>query len=817
MRLRENVLSSAIALVLVSSFSLSVYADEQSGEEAENTDEAVEEVLVTGTRSKPRTATESTVPIDSFDAQALELQASGDMTESLKNLVPSYTATPLTGDGSAFVRSTSLRGLPPDDVLVLMNSKRRHRSALIQHFGAAMSSGAHASDIGMIPSIAMKNVEVLRDGAAAQYGSDAIAGVINFIMKDYAEGGQVEAQYGHFYEGENSYKLAGNIGLPLSENGFINLSAEYTDNEQLIRGFQPAAAQAAIDAGIPGVGSDSPYPGDTLAQTWGRPENSGLRTAWNMGLDLSDSAEAYMFGNFADTTGNYRFFYRNPNHSSLQDMPLDPTDPSLGNFSWGDTLIAGYTPYLVGDAVDFSNVFGVRGEFSGGTLYDFSGSYGMNRLEYTLYNTLNPSYGPESQRDFQPGDLKQYETNFNADFSTPITDNVSLAYGFEWRRETYVISAGDLQSWSAGPWALVSGLINPETGNYYSTPPVGSNGMSGTTPDAAGSFGRSNIAAYVDSEWDVSEDFLIQTALRFEDFSDFGSTTNGKLAARYTLNDSFTIRGAVSTGFRAPTPGQANYTGIVTTFDGATGLQTQQGTVSPTSDLAISLGGKALDPETSLNLSFGFTALLGESLTLTADIYQITVEDRIAKTQDISVSDNPLFSRVSFYTNALETETKGFDIVAEYGISWDSGSETDLSFAYSYNTTEVTGQNQVNGINPVSESNIFNIENNLPEDRFSATVVHYMNDFTITTRANYYGETIDERNNREPVDSGVVVDFEVNYAVNENWNAMIGASNLFDTYPNEILTRMGNGLAYPRRTPIGYDGGMFYIKTIYNF
>ena len=250
----------------------------------------IEEVMVTGTRSKPRTATESTVPIDSFNSEQLNLQPHGDLTETLRNLVPSFTATPLTGDGSAFVRSTSLRGLPPDEVLLLVNSKRRHRSALIQHFGAAMSAGAHAADMGPIPSIALKNVEVLRDGAAAQYGSDAIAGVINFILNDASEGGQVEVEYGQFNEGEDIFKVSANIGLPLTDAGFANFSIEYKDSEQLIRGIQTANAQAAIDAGIANVGTDSPYSGDNFAQTWGRPENDGIRTAWNLGVELGNGA-----------------------------------------------------------------------------------------------------------------------------------------------------------------------------------------------------------------------------------------------------------------------------------------------------------------------------------------------------------------------------------------------------------------------------------------------------------------------------------------------------------------------------------------------
>ena len=339
--------------------------------------------------------------------------------------------------------------------------------------------------------------------------------------------------------------------------------------------------------------------------------------------------------------------------------------------------------------------------------------------------------------------------------------------------------------------------------------------MSGTTPQAAGEFGRENFAAYVDVEWDVSSALLLQGALRFEDFSDFGTTTNGKVAARFNVNDSFTLRGAVSTGFRAPTPGQSNYTGIVTTFDGTTGLQTQQGTVSPTSPLALSLGGTALEAEDAVNFSVGFTANLGYSVTLTVDLYKIEVEDRIAKTQDINVID-PLFTRASFYTNALETETDGIDIVAIYNAEWNNGSATTFSVAYNHNETEVTKQNQVNGLDPVSAGNIFNIENNLPENRFSASVVHNMDRISISARAHWYDETIDERNNREKVDSEVMFDVEVNYQATDLMSVVVGASNVFDTFPNKIQTRVGNGLAYPRRTPIGYDGGMAFLRVNYD-
>ena len=806
-----------------------------SAEQGATDDEAdsgmLEEVLITGTRSsRGRTATDSPVPIDSFSAADLDQESVGDMTDTIRNLVPSYTATPLTGDGSSFVRSTSLRGLPPDNVLILLNSKRHHRSALIQHFGASMSTGAHGADIGVIPSIALKSVEVLRDGASSQYGSDAIAGVLNFILKDDAEGGRLEGQYGQFYEGEVAYRIAGNVGFSLWDKGFVNLSAEWTDSEQLIRGFQPPAAQGAINAGAPKVGIDSPYGGDTLAQTWGRPETHGLRTAWNAAYDLSDSAQIYMFGNYADTYGNYRFFYRathdadgTPNLSgSLRPIPLnpDPDGPFIGNFCWCELLPGGYTPYLEGDITDISNILGVRGEFNTEKLftYDFSVNYGKYEINYTLNNTLNPTFGPLSPRVFDPGDLKEEDWNINADFSYMIQDNVNIAFGGEWRQEAYTIYEGSLESYALGPWTAVGQMINPVTDDFYSSPPPGANGMSGAVPASAGEFKRDNWAIYIDVEWDISDDWLLQGAIRYENFSDFGGTTNYKVASRYTVSDRFTLRGAFSTGFRAPTPGQSNYTGIVTTFDSVSGLQTSQGTVSPTSDLAISLGGAALEPEDATNWSVGFTTNPTDAQTLTLDIYHIKVDDRIIKTQNLPAPDNPFFSTVSFYSNALNTKTKGLDLVWQYLASWSNGSFTTFGVAYSYNKTRVSDQqNQVNGIDPVPESVIFNIEHNLPKNRGSVSIVHNMSKWEFLARANYYGKTTDERNNREPVGAETFIDLAVTYNATEHWAFTGGAANVFDTFPNKIDTRLANGLAYPRRTPMGYDGGMWYLRGIYNF
>jgi iron complex outermembrane receptor protein len=771
-------------------------------------DELIEEVITTGTRSaKPRTASDSPVPIDVLNADDFNsLGSTADLTDNMKALVPSYTATPATGDGSAFVRPTSLRGTAPDQTLVLVNGKRRHRSALVQFFAPAAGNGAHGVDIGMIPGIALKRVEVLRDGAASQYGSDAIAGVINFVLKDAAEGGMVQVQAGEFFDGESTIKAGANIGLPIGEAGFVNASLEVIDNDALSRGIQRPDAQDLIDQGVNGVGSDSPFGDAPLVQTWGRPETEGVRFFLNSAFDVSSTSQLYARFSLAETEGRYRFFYRNPNHSSLTQHRAD-----------GYTgLPAGFTPYLDGEQDDTSFIVGLEGEFDSGMLYDFSYSFGRNELDYFLNNTVNgdlPLIGfcptcEIQQMNFDVGGYAQEETNLNLDFSVPVGDRMNLAFGFEAREETFVAFAGEPNSYFLG----------------------GSSGFRGIEPINAGEFSRDNTAVYADIEHDISDALLLQYAARYENFSDFGGTLNGKLAARWRLSDGFALRGAISTGFHAPTPGQSNVSTTITTFDGTTGLQVEEGLVPVSSELAQAAGATALTEEKSVNISAGFTADIGDNWTLTADLYQIEVDDRIYRTGDIPVppqpTDPPNFPQrsVSFYTNALDVEHQGLDIVVTGGFELGSASSLDLTLAYAYNTIEVTGQDLVNGIQPVNDGLVEDIENNYPENRFVLTGVFNLGDsFDIMARVNYFGEHYDERgrigDDVDPsakIDPIYYVDLEAGWDLNDNWRIVLGGVNVFDEYVDEIgppnANRLSVGLQYPRRTVANYEGGSWYLR-----
>ena len=786
------------------------------------------DVFVTGTRAAGRTAMKSPTPIDGFDDLSLRRQGNGDMTETLKNQVPSFNATPLTGDGAAFVRPTSMRGLPPDNILVMTNSKRRHRSALISHFGAAMNVGAQAVDVGMIPSIAIKKLEVLRDGAAAQYGSDAIAGVMNFMLKDNSSGYQVHVNGGQWMEapngrgGEKDVTIAANVGLPLTDNGFVNLSFEYADRPELSRGNQHASAADGYkgwDANDPNQDVDEWQ----TAMNWGRPISSGFKSVWNAGLKISDNVSAYSFGNYGDTFGEYSFFLRAPGKSgALTAVPLNPADPSEGNFSWGDTYPLGFTPRLEGHGNDFSSVVGIKGDGLFGLNYDFSASYGKNHIRYYLKNSLNLSWGPYSPHNFDIGDLEQAETNLNADFTYALSDAINLAFGAEWREESYTMFQGQKESWMPGPWANVALLNDPEIpgdSTVYTAPGLAANGMPGTSPDAGGVFDRQNTAFYADVEYAMGDALLLQFAARSEDFSDFGATSNIKVAGRYSFGDLATLRGGYSTGFRAPTPGQSNYTGIVTSFDGPTGMQVQEGTVRPDDPLAVALGGALLVPEEATNTSFGFTTSPIDNLSLTFDMYTIDIVNKIIKSRSLPVENNPEFKKLAFYTNALDTETSGFDLVLTYRMG-----DTNLDLAMNHNETKMVEHRKIgpDQLDPISTGLIDNIENNLPKDRIIATVTQNFGDaLSLMVRLNNYSETLDERgtlgDDKSTVDAISFIDVELSYSVSNNLNVVFGANNVTNAYPNEIATRASQGMPYPRRSPLGYHGGMTYIRLMYDF
>lgn len=637
-------------------------------------------IIVTGARGAPRSVTDSPVPIDVFGADDIESVSFTDTNDILRTLVPSYSLSrqPIS-DGASFIRPATLRGMPTDKTLVLVNDKRRHRAALVSIGG----SGTQGPDIATIPSTAIGTVEVLRDGASAQYGSDAIAGVINFILKENTEGITLTAQTGQYYEGDGTeYMIAGNIGLPLGDSGFLSLSGEYYDADATVRANQYCESFACVDVNDArfGAGLDTTVagydqatflaglpdanigPGDVV-QPWGAPNVERLALFYNAGFDLTESISLYSFGNYTESESDGSFFYRFPGNGTIEDLRLQ--DGSV----WSPLTFfpGGFTPRFFGEITDLSFLGGIKGEMENGFMWDLSARYGSNEIQYTLMNTINPSLGPNSPTSFRPGDLIneeiQYQADFSYEFEAGTASPIVVAFGASYLDESYEIVGGDAASFANGPFSsqdpfdfcsdeadvsmrtpTAAGAVVIGAGStldctdssdpVYQTVGVGSNGFPGYGPDSTGTLSRDSNGIYVDVSTDLTDSLFVQGALRFEDYSDFGEETVWKLAAQYDFSDYFSVRGSVGTGFRAPTPGQLGTTNVSTRLPN--GVPVATGLYPATNPAAIALGAEPLGPEKSDNIAFGFLGSVGD-FTYTVDFYQIDLEDRVNAVSTITI------------------------------------------------------------------------------------------------------------------------------------------------------------------------------------
>lgn len=838
---KNHKLSVGIAMALSLSMTPMAFAQDDS-DDGEDSNAAAEEVVVTGTRRAARSATESAVPIDVVAGDEFVNQAGTDLSNLIRNVVPSYNVnTQPISDAATIVRPANLRGLAPDHTLVLVNNKRRHRAAVIYWLGNGVADGAQGPDISPIPSIALKQLEVLRDGSAAQYGSDAIAGVMNFIYNDSSEGSTYEVKYGQFYEGDGTaYSVAGNIGLPFTDQGFMNLSFEYGSTDDTDRSVQRDDAQALIDNGNPFVA--------TPAQIWGQPKiDDDLKLVFNMGAEVGGGNEFYAFGNYAQKDVDGGFYFRNPDTRSgvfaadgirligdTNDNGIDDCAqyrvPAGGSYdqSYVDALIAdnncfsflevfpgGFTPRFGGEAVDFSTTFGLKGEFDNGILWDVSAAVGISDVDFVIRNTVNASLGPASPTIFDPGDYTQLDKNFNADFSYPLDvggfySPLNVAAGLEWRSETFEITAGDQASFEIGPLAA-QGFSSA------------SNGFPGFSALTAGKFERSNVAVYTDLEADVTENFLLGAALRWEDFEDFGTTTNYKISAHYRFTDNFALRSTFSTGFRAPTPGQSNAFNVSTEFDLVTNELVNNGTIPSINPVAQLRGGQPLDPEESENFTFGAVFSLGP-VDFTVDYFKIDLEDRITLSQNFSLTpeevDNLIASGVTsagnlrnfrFFTNAFDTETTGVDVVATYKTEIGNGN-TDFSLIYNNTDTEVTAFDPL----VVDATRIRELQEGLPETRWNLQANHMVGNWRFLGRYSYYDEFFDSEDGATYGDE-YILDAEVAYTFNDKYTFTIGAQNLLDEYPDRNLgAAAGVGNQYSQFSPSGFGGGFYYLKLRYD-
>ena len=805
-------------------------------------DEALEEVVVVGSRGAPRTVAESPVPVDVLTAEELGKTGSSDLLMQLQAAIPSLNVhlQPIS-DAASMIRPANLRGLSADSTLILVNGKRRHRASVIAFQGGGVNDGSQGADISVIPSIALKQVEVLRDGAAAQYGSDAIAGVINFVLNDSSEGGSISVKQGEFSEGDGTTTtVAGNIGMPLTDDGFVNLSFQMKQADDTSRSVQRPDAQALIDSGNTAVTEP--------AQIWGAPKiDDDITFFFNSGLDLGNGAEAYMFGNYSERDVDGGFYYRNPDDRGgvftngddnrlIADVTGDmsgncPTDVDPADYALRDAIMAnpncyihneqapgGYTPRFVGNITDTSFTAGTRGEITGGNMdgvrYDISGSVGRNQADFGLNNTFNPSMGPDSKRDFTTGSYIQLEKTFNLDLQKQY-DNTSIAGGAEWRETTFEVISGEEASWKVGKYAAQG--FN-----------IGSHGFAGFSPDSAGAFSRRNYAMYLDVESQLTDTLLVGGALRYEDYTSFGDTANYKVTFNQQMSDNLAIRGSHSTGFRAPTQGQANVVNTQTTLVG--GELTQAQTLP-----SFKLGAGQLQPEESTSYAFGVVMTIGE-VEVTADWFKIEVENRVALTSNADTTaaqraamaaagvPNPeLIGQVNYFTNDFNTDTQGLDIVATYGTDLFGGS-TDFSAAYNMTDTEVSSQGSA-----TSDSKVKRLEEGLPNHRATFTMAQSWENVNAFVRANYFGEyyAVHADYFGTDADAAVTVDMEVTYSINDSFDVSVGAQNLFDQDAERIDGSAGAvaegvtgnvlGAIFYETSPMGIEGSYWYVKAGYNF
>ena len=824
---------------------------EESGQQASSG--PIEEVVVVGSRRRDRSASDSPVPVDVIGGDDFLAHGSTDMDELVAALVPSYNvAQEPISDAATFIRPATLRSLPPDATLVLLNGKRRHRAAVIALLGAGISGGSQGPDLSAIPAIALDRLEVLRDGASAQYGSDAIAGIMNFVLREDAQGTIVEAKWGRYVEGDgDAITIAANMGLPLTDLGFANLSFEWKESDPTSRSAQRGDAQALIDAGNSHVRRPA-------AQIWGAPEISGdFKLFGNFGLDLGNGSEAYAFGNWAERQVEGGFYFRNPHTRGgvfrgpvVDGFPTvkvaDLTSDGSGNcpvvriennvpdsaalaaiaadpncYSLIEAFPGGFTPQFGGYVHDLSIAGGIRGTMDSGWFYDLSATAGRSNAQFYIYNTINPQLlwqRNEIDTYYDAGAYTETDRVLNFDLSKPFDvqtfGTINVAAGLEYRDETFRIDNGEPNSFYIDP-NLEHGLAAQGFG-------VGSNGFPGFQPGDAGENTVRSFAAYLDLESNVSENLLLGGALRYENYADFGNTLDGKVAARLQVGYNVAIRGAVSTGFRVPTAGQANLRNVTTEFN--MGFLADIATLPPTNPIAQQKGARALTPEESVNTTLGVVFDVG-GVDVTMDYYRIEIEDRISFTsrfnltpEDISallaagVSDASSFTSVRFFSNLQTVEASGIDVVATWPFSLGEGL-SNLTFAGNWQSVDLTK------FNPefTSENRRLQIEQGRPDSRFTMTWTHSQGRWRTMLRARFYGDYYDAPTNDGSVafhpDRSLLFDAEVSLDPTPSVSLLFGLQNVFDEYPSENPHGEVAGLVYPEQSPFGFNGGFYYVRA----
>jgi iron complex outermembrane receptor protein len=820
-------LSIALALVAPAATAQQQPADKDATE--------LEVVVVTGTRVAGRTATETAVPVDIVAGEALTRGGSNEINQALSVALPSYTfPRPGLADGTDTVRPATLRGLAPDQTLVLVNSKRRHPAALVNVNGT-IGRGAAAVDLNTIPGAAVQSIEVLRDGASAQYGSDAIAGVINVLLRRDSEGGAATASYGlrdtqfsfpttpppagatwsapPVIERERTdgqtWTVGGWKGLELGSDGYLTLSLEYKDQKRTERGGYDYRQQ------YPRVNGQFDPREQTINRfnAWyGEPEVEQLTLFANAGMNLDNGARAYGWAGYQNRDARSAGFYRR----ALDDRNIIEIYPD------------GFLPIIAPEVDDFSAAGGVEWSW-GDWAMDTSLVYGRNKMQYTIENTLNASIGPTSPTEFDAGGFTYDQLVFN--FSGVrafdvggLASPLNVATGLEARREGYEIFAGEPDSYRFGGRRLPNGAPAAPGAQVFP----------GFQPSNEVDESRTAYGVYLDLEANITEQFLASAAVRFEDYSDFGSNTSGKIAGRYDLMEGFALRGSAQTGFRAPSPQQQFFTTTSTNF--INGVPFEITTFPATSPVAAALGAKPLEAEESKNYSLGAVLNVG-AVSITVDAYRILVDNRIVLSENLTQAnvrqflESRGFTGVGggrFFINGVDTITRGVDVVVSWPWSTDLG-DFDFTVSSNRNRTAVTRVPQTQELAALSPApvlfgrvNILTFEQGTPKDKYIFNADWRMDDFGATLRATRYGEVLvpgTTAANDFTLSPKTLVDLEGRWQFTDNLGLAVGAENLFDQYPDALpinLNTTGN-TPYSNYSPFGRAGRLWYARVSYQF
>ncbi len=839
-KFRTTSLALGISLAL-SSYNVAVAAEQSVSAEDEN----IEKISVLGSRVSSRTITDSAVPVDIITSDDLTKSGFTELGQSLQASAPSFNfSRTQVSDGSDLFRPATLRGLQPDQTLVLVNGKRRHNQAIFGLNGT-VGAGAAGTDMNAIPLIALKDVQVLRDGAAAQYGSDAIAGVINLSLRDSTNVTTGYIQKGGTTKGDGEgYSFGLNTGFDIATDGFINLSLEYRDTDGTNRAERDTGGSSTVPAG-------------TLSDTvrWGQGNSESEFTSffYNAMIPVADY-ELYSFGGYSNRTALGNGFFRNFDEAAKNVQQVYPD---------------GFLPRIDNEAEDISVSAGLRGNLNDDWVFDVSAVYGQNGYDFDSKNSINASYAAEylfnnpsatneeiaansGPTSGYSGGFRFDQLTFNVDVSGAVEvglpDDLYVSFGAEYRKENYEIVAGELASYSCGP--SNSSTAFPSVIDSAVFAGCGFQAYPGLKPEAAGKADRHSYAVYLDVETQITDSWLVGTALRYEDYSDAGDDLVGKLSTRFEVNDDLALRGAISTGFRAPSLQQSAYTAFTTNL-GSDGSLTQSFTATAGSPFPSALGVDSLELETSKSISLGAVLDISDEVTLTIDAYRIKIEDRINLASLLS-EDQVAFNpdavaalnatgavQANYFSNSVNSTTEGIDLIITYKTELNEG-DFSATLAGNINDTQIDSVNAPEGVPEniaLDDLQRSFLTDGQPQERATFTVDYAKNDWSALVRANYFGETdidyfANNHINLDPaffkptstVEAAVLIDVNVNYQINENLNVSLTVNNVFDVTPDElgddeVLNAITNGaFKYPvRALPYGFDGTTYSAKLNFTF